>query len=160
MKSSFFIVADRGNLKAYRVEKTATDRNPRVQLVQAFSFVQPHLKLIETNSDAAGRFPVGAGPASGSGGGNGRHQNSVSEKHYDIEFDRRSVKELAQRIDEVLRAENPGAWSFAAPAELKEAVLDQLAPEQRKLLAESLSRNLVNVDKSELLEHFSEVRAA
>lgn len=160
MKSSFFIVADRGNLKAYRAEKTPADRGPRLQLVQALSFLQPHSKISEVNTDMAGSFPVGAGPASGSGGGNGRHQNSISEKHYDIEFDRRSVKELAGHISTLLKNERPAGWSFAAPAELKDAVIEHLSPEYRNSLVESLSRDLVNIEQSALLGHFSEVRAA
>src|SRR5437016_5144839 len=97
MKSSFLIVADRGNLKAFRVEKVPADRPPRLQLIQALSFADAHAKISEVNTDMAGSFPVGAGP-SGNGGGNGRHQNSISEKHYEIEGNRRTARQLAEVI--------------------------------------------------------------
>jgi hypothetical protein len=67
MKSSFLIVADRGNLKAYRVEKVPGDRPPRVALVQAFTFTDAHLKITDKLSDMAGRFPVGSAPAQSQG---------------------------------------------------------------------------------------------
>ena len=160
MKSSFFIIADRGNLKAYRAEKTAADRGPRMQLVRAMNFAEAQSRMREINEDADGAFPVGAGPANGSGGGNGRHQNSAAEKHHDLELDRRAVKQLAETINELLQEQHPDAWSFAAPAEIKEAVLQHVSPDQRKKLAESLPLNLVHVKDADLLGHFSEVRAA
>jgi len=159
MKSSFFIVADRGNLKAFRVEKVPTDHPPRMQLVQAFSFVDAHMKVSEINTDLAGGYPAGGGAPNGKGGGM-RHQNSIAEKHYSIEFDRRSAKQLAETIAELLKQEQPGTWSFAAPAEIREAVLGQLSPELRKSLAECIARDLVNVPPGELLEHFTAVKAA
>ncbi len=158
MKSSFFIVADRGNLKAFRVEKVPTNHAPRLHLVQAFSFVDGHLKVSEMNTDLEGGFPAGGGPPSGQGGGM-RHQNSTAEKHYNIEHDKRAAKQLAETITELLTQERPGTWSFAAPGEIKEAVLSHLEPGMRKGLAESLSRDLVNVPPQQLLEHFTAVRA-
>ena len=73
MKSSFIIVADRGNLKAFRVEKVPNGRPPRMQLVQAFTLTAPHLKISEINTDLAGRFPAGSGSAAAQG----RHQNAI-----------------------------------------------------------------------------------
>jgi hypothetical protein len=40
MNSYFFIVADRGNLKAYRAEEAPAGRSPRVKLVEAISLVE------------------------------------------------------------------------------------------------------------------------
>lgn len=160
MKSSFFIVADRGSLKAFRAEKVTPERPLRLQLVQSLDFKDGYTQVGQSLEDQAGGFPVGAGPQSGQGGGNGRHQNSASEKHYEIEYDRRAARQLADRISDLLRTEHPSAWSFAAPGELKNAILDQLGAEEKSTLAESLSRDLVRTNVSELLSHFSQVRAA
>ncbi len=154
MKSSFLVIADRGNLKAFRVEKVTAGRPLRLHLVQSLSLTDAHTKISEKNTDLAGRFPVGGGPSSGRGGGM-RHQNSTSEKHYEIESDKRSAKHLAAEITTILRAEQPTAWSFAAPADINHAILDELDPALRKSLGENLPLDLVHSDPGELLERFT-----
>ncbi|RYD72098.1 MAG: hypothetical protein EOP84_23760 [Verrucomicrobiaceae bacterium] len=157
MKSSFIIVADRGNLKAYRVEKVPNDRPPRVQLVQAFTLTGAHMKISEINTDMAGRFPQGSTP----GQSQGRHQNAIAEQHnLPLEIDKRLVKQLAEHITTVLKQEQPGSWAFAAPAMINKAVVSELDPSLAKLLGDNIQSDLVNVEPSHLLEHFQGVRAA
>src|SRR6266487_4119683 len=55
--ASLVIAADRGSLKAYRVDQTPT-RGPSLKLIQAFDVTAAHGKLIDKVSDLAGRFPV------------------------------------------------------------------------------------------------------
>ena len=152
-KSSFLIVADRGNLKAFRLEKLATERPPRLELVQALSITAAHQKLSELVTDQAGRFPVGSGGMS-----QGRHQNAISESNLDLENDRRIQKELAARIDEILEREQPATWSFAAPPEINGAVLEKIAPPLRARLVENVAADLVNAQSRELVAHFESVR--
>src|SRR5215207_5591825 len=109
MKSSFIIVADRGNLKAFRVEKVPNGRAPRLQLVEALTLTDAHMKISEINTDMSGRFPVTSMAAQSQG----RHQNSISDPHLDLEIDKRIVKQLAEHISSILRHEQPGSWSFA-----------------------------------------------
>jgi hypothetical protein len=154
MKSSFLIVADRGNLKAYRVEAVPNGRAPRVHLVQAFTLPGAHLKISEVNTDQAGRFPVGSTPAQSQG----RHQNSIAERHYEIETGKRLARRLAEHIEDVLKQEQPRNWSFAAPSEINHAILDELEPSYRSNIAENLPLDLVNLPPHELLDRFS-VRA-
>jgi hypothetical protein len=145
MKSSFLIVTDRGNLKAYRVEKAAGERPPRLQLVQAISLAEAHARTGDVNTDSAGRFP-------GTG--------ATGDRHYNIEADRRSAKHLAEHITTVLREHNPENWSFAAPSDINQPVLDQLDAGLRKQVVENLQRDLVKLSPSDLLEHFTAIRAA
>lgn len=156
MNSYFFILADQGNLKAYRAEKAPGERPPRMVLVQALSLAEAHLSPAERFTDDFGAFPIqtGAGPRQTVQG------NSAGEKHYDIEDTRRLVKQLGGHISEILRREKPEWWSFAAPAEIQEAVLAELEPDFREHLAERLPRDLVNTPPQGLLEHFSAVRTA
>lgn len=150
MKSSFFIVADRGNLKAFRAEKVPADRPPRLQLVQAFTLTDAHMKIAEKHTDMAGAFP------SGTGG----FQNSHAERHYNVESDRRAAKQLAAHIHSILTQEQPGWWSFAAPSDIHSTVVDQLDPQWRAKIAEHVDSDLVNTPETQLLRHFSEVRAS
>lgn len=160
MKSSFVIVADRGELKAFRVEKTAADRPPRLALVRAMEFADAHAKIGDIHTDLPGRFPRGGGNFDGAGGASGRHQNSTAERHYNVEFDRRTARQLGQIIAELLQENQVEAWSFAAPAELKNMILNELEPENLKSMAEFVPSDLVHVTPDELLGHFSQVRAS
>ena len=101
MNSYFFIVADRGNLKAYRAEEAPARRSPRVKLVEAIPLVGAHLSTGKIFTDEAGAFlrQTGAGPRQTVQG------NSIAERHYDIEEDRRCAKQLAEHIENVLHRE-------------------------------------------------------
>jgi hypothetical protein len=156
MKSSFIIVADRGNLKAYRVEKVPNGRPPRLQLVQALTLTDAHMKISDINTDLAGRFPAGSTP----GQSQGRHQNAIAEQHLDIEIDRRIVKQLAEHIGSILKHEQPGSWSFAAPSTINRAVLNELDPAFARQLGVNLQSDLVNIDPADLLERFDGAKAA
>jgi hypothetical protein len=155
MNSYFFIVADRGNLKAYRAEEAPARRLPRVKLVEAIPLVGAHLSTAKIFTDEAGAFPkqTGAGPRQTVQG------NSIAERHYDIEEDRRCVKQLAEHIENILHREKPGEWSFAAPADLQGSVLAALEPNLRGKLSERIARDLVNIPANQVLDHFTGVRA-
>ena len=152
-KSSFLIVADRGNLKAFRLGEASPERRPRLELVEAFSIVAAHQKVSEMLTDQAGRFPVGSGGMS-----QGRHQNAISESHIDLETDRRIQKELAGHIDTILKREQPATWAFAAPSEINRAVLEKIAPALVAKLVENVPADLVNAQVNELAGHFESVR--
>jgi hypothetical protein len=156
MKSSFFIVADKGNVKAYRAEDTPANRPPRMHLVQAFTLTDAHLKPTDVYTDEAGAFPT----QTGAGMRQNFQGNSMAEKHVDIENGRRLVKQLAGHISSILRQEEVEWWSFAAPSEIHEAVLTQLEPVFRDRVAEHVPLDLVNTPPHQLLEHFSAVKAA
>ena len=155
MKSSFIIVADRGNLKAFRVEKVPNGRPPRLHLVQAFTVTAAHMKISDINTDLAGSFPVASGGTS-----QGRHQNSIAEQHLDIEIDRRIVRQLAEHIDSVLKHEQPEAWSFAAPATINRAILAEIDQGFAKSLADNVQADLVKIAPDGILDHFEAARAA
>lgn len=155
MNSSFFIVVDRGNLKAYRAEKIFGDRPPRMHLVQGLSLADAHFTASQKYTDGAGSFPA----QTGSGSRGTVSANSVGEKHYDIEDTRRSVKQLGAQINDILRREKPDWWSIAAPSDIQEAVLAEVDPKLVNKVAERVARDLVNVPANHVLDHFSAVRA-
>jgi hypothetical protein len=115
------------------------------------TLAEAHLSVSETFTDAAGSFPT----QTGAGSRQTVQGNSIAERHYDIEEDRRSAKQLAKRIGDILRREKPDGWAFAAPADIQTAVLAELEPTLRAQLSERLPRDLVNVPAEQLGEHFS-----
>jgi Protein required for attachment to host cells len=146
--TSLIIVADRGSLKAYRVNDTPT-RGPSLQLVQAFDITDAHGRLLDKVSDQAGRFPVG------DGGGSGRHMNAIAERtQMEAETDRRIRKELAERIVEIVKSDGVNGWSFAAPSPCHKAITDLLPADIRGRIVEHVKSDLVNTEPAKLAAHF------
>ena len=149
--TSLVIVADRGSLKAYRVDETPT-RGPSLRLVQAFDITDAHGKLIDKVTDMAGRFPV-------SDGGTGRHMNAVAERtQLETETNRRIYRELADQISKVVKSDGIEGWSFAAPAEFHSAIVDLLPSDVRNRIVEHVKSDLVKVEVAKLTNHFRSLR--
>jgi hypothetical protein len=128
--TSVIIVADRGSLRAYRVEETRT-RGPHLRLVQAF----------ETTD-------VMSAPSM-------RHRTPLTDwPQLETEMDRRACKELAREIAKIV-GRNPGeGWSFAAPESIHARIVEQLPPEIRERIVEHLESDLVKLPAPALLSHF------
>ena len=144
--TSLIVVADRGEVKAYRVNNTP-NRGPSLQLVQAFDITDAHGRYDEKLTDQAGRFPVSDG--------NGRHANSIAERTaMETETDRRICKQLAQQIAEVVRREAVEGWSFAAPASIHSSVSELLPGPIRRRVVENVKSDLVKIEPAKLPNHF------
>lgn len=150
--SSIIIVADRGSLKAYRVNSTPT-RGASLQLIQAFDLTDGHRTLQDQLTDDAGQFPV----ADGTGG---RHASSAGERGaLEIENEKRICRELAQRVEKILAEETKENWSFAAPASIHSAIVEMLPPALTARLAEQLKADLVKIEPTKLAAHFQSIPA-
>lgn len=146
--TSLIIVTDRGTLKAYKVNETPT-RGPSLRLVQAFDTTDAHGRYQDKMTDQAGAFPSGAAPG----------QNSIAERTgIETENDRRIVKQLADSIVEVVNREGKDGWSFAAPASIHSAVVDQLPPDVRARIVEHVKSDLVKIEPSKLPGHFRSLK--
>lgn len=146
--SSLVVLADRGGLKAYKVNDTPT-RGPSLQLVQAFNTTDAHGKLVDKVTDMAGRF------AQAEGAGMQRGQASIAERtQLDAEFDRRIYKQLADEIARLVKSDGVEGWSFAAPAEMHAHIVDLLPNESRDRIVEHVKSNLVRTEAAQLRQHF------
>jgi hypothetical protein len=145
--TSLVIVADRGTLKAYRVDETPT-RGPSLQLVQAFNITDAHGKLIDKLTDVAGRFPVSDGV------GRQHHAASIAESKLETETDRRIHKQLADQITKIISDTGKDGWSFAAPAEIHSAIVDLLPGRVCDRIVEHVKSDLVKVEPAKLHTHF------
>jgi len=150
--SSLVIVADRGELKAYRVKETPT-RGPSLQLVQAFNITDAHGKVVDKLTDSAGRFPVT------NGAGARRGAASIAERtQWATEIDRRIHKELADQITRIVSLNGKEGWSFAAPAEIHGAIVDILPAAVRDRIVEHVKSDLVKVEPAKLISRFRSLR--
>lgn len=145
--ASLIIVADRGSLKAYKVNETPT-RGPSLHLIQAFDLTDAHGRLVDKVTDLAGRFPV-------SDGAGVHHASSIAERtQLDTENDRRIYKQLADQIGKIIDGSGKDGWSFAAPAEIHGAIVDLLPSAARNRIVEHVKSDLVKVEPAKLQAHF------
>jgi hypothetical protein len=147
--TSFVIVADRGSLKAYRVDETPT-RGPSLRLVQSLNLTDAHGKLIDKVTDLAGRYAASDG--------SGMHAASISETKLETETDRRIHKQLADQIAKIVNDNATEGWSFAAPSEIHSAVVDLLPGRIRDRIVEHVKSDLVKVEPAKLPNHFRSLR--
>ena len=149
--ASLVIAADRGTLKAYRVNETPT-RGPSLKLIQAFDITDAHGKLSDKLTDLAGRFPVTEGA------GAHRGPASIAESKLETETDRRINKELAEQIAKIVNGSGQEGWAFAAPSEIHGAIVGLLPDRVRNRIVEHVKSDLVKVEPAKLPTHFRSLR--
>lgn len=149
--TSLIVVADRGSVKAYKVDETP-NRGPSLRLIQAFNITDAHGRLGEKVTDQAGRFPAGDGDA--------RHMGSMAERTgLENENDRRIHKQLAEQITEIVKHDGLEGWSFAAPASIHAAVIGALPAEVSDKIVEHVKSDLVKIEPAKLPTHFRSLQA-
>jgi protein required for attachment to host cells len=145
--TSLILVADRGSLKAYKVNQTP-NRGASLKLIQAFNITEAHGRYDDKLTDEAGRFPVSDGSAA-------RHANSIAERTaLETETDRRICKQLAEQIEGEVRRDGVEGWSFAAPASIHGAIVDLLSTEIRERIVEHVKSDLVKIEPAKLPKFF------
>jgi hypothetical protein len=143
--TSLVVVADRGSLKAYRVDETPT-RGPSLHLVQAFNTTEAHGKLIDKVTDFAGRYAAdGAGAHPGA---------SIAETKLENETERRIYKQLADQISKIVKSDGFEGWSFAAAADIHGAIVNLLPGDVRDRIVEHVKSDLVKTELAKLATHF------
>jgi hypothetical protein len=146
MKADLLIIADRAQMKTFRLAPSPAGRSASLQLLDTFKIDEARGRYADEFTDNLGAFP--------NGGTNGQGNSSTERMDLAAENEMRSFRKLATRIEEIVRAEHPQRWAFAAPSEINGAILDGLATECRSTLAQNLRKDLVNLPTAELLEHF------
>jgi hypothetical protein len=148
--TSLIIVADRGSLKAYKVDETPS-RGPSLRLIQAFDLTDAHGRMGDKLTDQAGRFAVSDGGA--------HHAASIGERTgLETENDRRIYKQIAEHIAGIVKRDGMDGWSFAAPASIHSAVVDCLPAEVRDRVVEFVKSDLVKIEPAKLAGHFRSLK--
>lgn len=147
--TSLIIVADRGSLKAYRVNETPT-RGPSLKLIQAFNVTDAHGKLVDKVTDLAGRYAANDG--------SGMHQASIAETKLETETERRINKQLADQITKIAKSDGIDGWSFAAPSSCHNAIVELIATDVRSRIVEFVKSDLVKVEPAKLPSHFRSLK--
>lgn len=146
MNFSLLLIADRGCLKVYAVERPE-QRAARLRLLETFPIAEAHGRYADKVTDQAGGFP--------DRGTRGQGNGTAERMTLDAEFEMRAFREIAGHISDVLRRHSATRWAFAAPAEINGALLDGLPQEFHARLERNVARDLVKTDPADVLAHFA-----
>ena len=128
--ASLIITVDRGSLRAYRVEETAT-RGVHLELVRGFDI--PNM------------------------GNSARTDHTVlpnDSPQLKNEEDRRICKQLANEIAGIVADSYGEGWGLAAPEAIHSEIVDLLPTEIRERIVEHVQADLVKIPADELPERF------
>ena len=128
--ASLIVIADRGGLKAYRVDETPT-RGASLQLVQAFDVPNVNDMSRTHHTTAVTDWP----------------QLETEESH-------RICKQLAEEIAKLVRLRAAEGWSFAAPESIYWEIVELLPAEIRERIVEHVQSDLIKTPVAKLAEHF------
>jgi hypothetical protein len=149
MKNTLVVVADLACFKAYRLENHRLNQSPRLTVVDEFKSVDAHSKLVDKVSDLAGRFPRRTG------GPNRGGAMSDGERHnIELESRKRLVRQMAQRLNGLLRDTEIDVCFLAASREINHQLLEELEPQARAKIGKSVPADLTKMERTEILRHF------
>ena len=149
MRNKWVVLADLGSMKAYKVDDNNLNSHPRLELLETYENPEVHSKLSETLSDQAGQF------ARGSRGAGASHEIACGERHnIELEQRRRWIRQLTDRISQVLRRGDLDVCWFAAGKEINKQILDELPQELHAKIERNVPANLTKLEKLELLGRF------
>jgi len=149
------ILANLGELKVYEAaprdleaEAGLKPENVKLDLIDNRDYVATHWKLHEIVTDQAGRFK---------GGSQGRgtfSRGSIGEKHtIEAEVEEKVVQQIAKDISDIVN-EKGVKWYLAMPETIYGRIIGKVSPAAQEKLVKSLEKDLMKVDKTELVELF------
>ena len=137
------VVTDRGHFHAYQGQEDGSlTELDTMQMAEALE------KLSDQVTDQAGAFPSRESQGLG---------NSTGERlPLEAELEMRSIRQIGQRIKELVTENECDHWGLIAAAEINNAILDQLDPPTREKLNFNLKRNLAGLGKEEIRQRVME----
>lgn len=144
LENTLLIVADLGELKAFSVEKhegavgNEMKKSYSLKLITDENFLRGRIKLGDDVSDSAGRF-----------------QKGILEKHHlKDEREKRTIKEIAEDIEVIVKEANPKQLFLAFPKEHNNELTHELGQESKAILTKNITSDLVKTDANKLLSYF------
>ena len=148
--SKLVVLTDLGTFKAFRWEQDRLSSSPRLEPVDAFESIYGDDRISRGVSDQAGNFSKNSMTyARVNDGATGERHNMWLEK------DRRSMKQIAERMSSLLTDGQYESCYFAASNEINNSILEQLPPKARAKIEKNVHANLVNAKRDDVLRHFA-----
>ncbi|HVV71310.1 MAG TPA: host attachment protein [Verrucomicrobiae bacterium] len=156
MKNTLLVVADLGGFKAFRLHNeqerllnnAALKRPPRLEFVEEFHNPEAHGRIVDRVSDLSGRFPRGTGRKSGGAMSDGERHN------IELESRKRLVRQLAQRVNALARAQEIERCFLAASKEINSQLVQELEPQVRAKVEKNVPADLMKVERANIMRYF------
>ena len=144
--NKIIIVADLGHFKAFKVTKAQME-STKITLIESYDSIDAHGKLGEKLSDRAGRFKRGEGQR--------KDAKGYGEPHnMKIELEKRLTKLIANDITSLITKEDFPKWNLSAPAKINGQIIEQLPPDVKNKLGESITADLTKTANNKILSYF------
>src|SRR5204863_8270511 len=137
MKRTVVIVADLGNFRAFEWDGNEFHSTPRLELIDDFETVEARgmrgntLTVHERRSaKAAGNEKMNATASDG------------EQHNMELEKRRRLIRQMAERISDLLRPSQVERCFLAAPSEINHQIFEHVAPDVRWKIEKNLPLNL------------------
>lgn len=154
-EGAIVIVADLGELKAFNVKKKegVVENEMKVsyslETLNDINYIDAHQRVQDNVSDSAGRLGSSVSPNAGKSG------SSIGENHnLKTERRRRSIKDVANDINMIVKNEKPRQLLLAFPQESNAQLIDALTQETKNVLVKNIASDLINTRTTEILSHF------
>ncbi|MDY0194514.1 MAG: host attachment protein [Sulfurovaceae bacterium] len=144
LENTIVIVADLGELKAYKIYKNdgsfsgEFQNTYRLEMIVNKNFIEGRKKIGEILSDSGGR----------------KIHDTMDEHEAILEKDNRVLKDIVQAIEEITKEQEPKHIFLAFPKEHNNQLVEKLRHDVKELIEKNIPSDLVKIDKSKLLSHF------
>lgn len=160
MSDHYFIVADHGHLKIFRVAQDTGQREPSLSQVGGMDFPAGRQSYTDGQAAMAGRFQSSKHQAAAPGApgpGPGRTGMSIDERlPMKREEERRRTRDVAEGIEAFFSGKREATWDFACAPDFHRAVVEHLSGPLRQRLRRTITKDLVNQPNDQLRAHFTE----
>lgn len=143
------ILTDLGTFKAYRMVEDRASSSARLEPVDAYETECGDDRISRKVSDDYGNQTKGSvNFAAINDGASGEPHNLWQEE------EKRSVRMIVNRMNELLDQDDYEGCYFAASNEINNSIVDNLNPKLRGKIEKNVHKNLVNAKREEILSHF------
>ncbi len=145
------VVSSLGEMKIYKAnprdleaEAGLKPQNVKLDLINAFDYVESHMRLQDITTDEPGQFKGDANSMRSSG-----EPHNLEEK---MEED--VIKAIAEDINRVIKENNPPKVFLSIAEPIFDRVYSKLDKDVEKKIFRSLKKDLTKKDKNALIEEF------
>jgi hypothetical protein len=145
MKSKLLIVADLGQVKAYRLDFTP-NHTPRLEQLEEVVLEEAHGRVLDKITDVAGR---NNSPAQKNWGA-----PLADDHNFKLELKRRLIHQISDHIRRLIEHSGLAICWLAASREINQKILENLPPAVCQRIKKNLPRDLTKAGQKELLDLF------
>src|SRR4051812_29062540 len=137
--NTLVVLTDLGTFKAFALEQDGLSSTPRLKPVETKKIIEGDDRIGGQVTDEGGQFRKSKGRFAVNGDrADGEQHNIWLENH------RRSEKEIAEAISDLLQDGRFESCYFAAAREINNRILEHLTPQARAKIEKNLHCDLVN----------------